>query len=647
LNLFWLLSFYPCKEEQPVKSSKRNHMRKVIDIFPPQNYFLGKAEGKNHRLKLIKKIIFLCFVICLNWVGFSTVFNTFAAFSDYEKSWQSISLGTLDFSILPGQDFSPPITPLQESFKTIDLKSNGNLDFQYQVEVKDAVDSLCYSLTLEDDLTNIPQPLTSFISATTIFPNKPSWQFKASLLDGNLNLQNQTCAFKFVFSGQLADANGFSDVEEIGNRILAGQWGEELLINKVYYDVDDNHGKESKNEWIEIYNPTDKDISFKDWQICNKEDCKSIHSDVSIPALGFALLSHDGSTWSLYWEVPDGVLKINLGGLINDGWLDNEADSLILKNPEDVIVDQMNWGIPNPEWPNYNSDLWNPGCQDVPEGHMLARVPTGLDNDLPSDFKDLQLPAVEILVPNGGEIWWVGRTYPIQWLATNFNGPDVDLTIDIWYSRDSGRTWANIVKDTENDGAYNWRVPLIIDGYLTPSENARIKVVAKGPENFMIANDDVSDEDFCPPIDFEFLTLEELSIVMNFGELKQAFGGSLIEMSFQQFLEPTPSLENNPGSDNNAVDSTIPSQEPVSTPASADSAFVAEATSAKEAASEGKPEPTPETTPESTPTPEPTSSLEPTVESTPTPTPEPTPEATSEPTPEITPEQTLEPTILE
>lgn len=41
--------------------------------------------------------------------------------------------------------------------------------------------------------------------------------------------------------------------------------------------------------------------------------------------------------------------------------------------------------------------------------------------------------------------------------------------------------------------------------------------MAIGPENFMVQASDVSDKDFCPPIDFSMLTPEELEQVRALG----------------------------------------------------------------------------------------------------------------------------------
>jgi len=289
------------------------------------------------------------------------------------------------------------------------------------------------------------------------------------------------------------------------------------LINKVYYKVDEAHGREGKNEWIELYNPTEMDIELKDWTLCDSDDCGTINPKVSIPAKGYALISHDNSTWK-YWDVPEDVPTIHqLGG--NFFEMNATAEMLILKHPDGDIVDQMNWGEVDSTWANFNSDLWLPGVVVGADDYMLGRVPSGYDTDTPGDWRALGLPEVEVTYPNGGEKWYVGMTYGLLWTATNPNGDDSALAIDIFYSSDSGKTWGQIVADTENDGAYDWRVPLFLEDftYYVPSAKARIKVVAKGEENFMIRTWDMSDEDFCPPIDYELLTQEEIDFINSQG----------------------------------------------------------------------------------------------------------------------------------
>ncbi len=465
------------------------------------------------------KIISLLIIIGLYWVGLSAIGRTFAYFNDTETSSENTySAGTLDFSWHSLVDFSPEVTPTASTSRSISLTNEGSLGFQYAGRTTNTSGTLCDFLNLEAKLDGIivyTGSLTSFnYNAGEFSTSTDEWQFKVNLSSDDPSLQNQTCNFDFVFDGTQIGGAGFSDQEIISNTITSGIW-QKVVINKVYYDVDAAHGESGRNEWkyewIELYNPLDHSINLKNWEICDNIDCEIIHQNVSIPALGFVLLAHDNSVWEHYWEVPDSVPTVNLGNAPTHLALSNTADMLILKNDSGINIDQMNWGTPTSTWQNYNENVWDPGVTDAPEGHILARVSNGTDTDTRADWHDLELPQVTVLRPNGGEVLYIGRTYDIKWSARNSNGTDTALTIDIWYSRDSGNSWAKITSTstTENDGVYEWRIPLFINGYYTPSRNGRIKVMAFGPENFMVQAWDMSDSDFCPPIDYSLLSDEE------------------------------------------------------------------------------------------------------------------------------------------
>lgn len=119
---------------------------------------------------------------------------------------------------------------------------------------------------------------------------------------------------------------------------------------------------------------------------------------------------------------------------------------------------------------------------------------------------------IQVSYPNGGEVWWVGRTHEIGWETNNPIGYDEDLKIDIYYSNDSGQSWGLIKTGAPNLGQYFWRVSLMLENntYWVASAKARIKLVARY-SNGEICGVDTSDADYCPPIEYDLLTLEELA----------------------------------------------------------------------------------------------------------------------------------------
>lgn len=464
--------------------------------------------------KSLIKITSLLLIIGLNWTGLSAITSTVAYFNDTEDSQSNaIITATLDFHLESASDFSPEVTPTQTTSRTINLVNDGSLGFRYQVRAEqfsgdlDLCNALELIANLNGDGEEYNGDLTAFSYDPGEFTDPESWQFTASLPSDAPSLENKTCSFKFIFEAiQLGECVGFNDVEEIDNNISTGSWTikEELKINKVFYNVDSKHGTEPANEWIELYNNTDEAIDIRNWTIedNNSSDVLTT-SSLIIPAHGYAVVTGSATTWN-YWIIPSGVAKIVLAdGTIGDG-LSNDTDMLALRNSYGVIVDQMNWGIPNPAWPNYNANLWNPGCLDGAQGSMLARVPDGFDTNSPSDFQFLYPP--QVTVSYYGGTWYCGTSHAIYWSAYNLNGPDSDLKIDIFYITDNDGSWTisggdnvyQLANYIANSGYYNFYINPCL-GYCYYGF-VWIKVVAYGPENFMVQSSVIGQMVFEPPL---------------------------------------------------------------------------------------------------------------------------------------------------
>ncbi len=92
--------------------------------------------------------------------------------------------------------------------------------------------------------------------------------------------------------------------------------------------------------------------------------------------------------------------------------------------------------------------------------------------------------ALEILDPDGGEVWYVGENKDILWRSVGFTG-----NVKLENSTNSGTAWTTIIASTPNDGTHTWTIPN------TPSANNRVRVsdAADG------APKDRSDADFSIP----------------------------------------------------------------------------------------------------------------------------------------------------
>jgi hypothetical protein len=68
----------------------------------------------------------------------------------------------------------------------------------------------------------------------------------------------------------------------------------------------------------------------------------------------------------------------------------------------------------------------------------------------------------------------------ITWNAINSNG-----TVEIWYSADGGNSWKTIIKNTANNGSYNWETTLFDDGAF-----AKILILLKNEAGFIYSIDE-------------------------------------------------------------------------------------------------------------------------------------------------------------
>lgn len=125
------------------------------------------------------------------------------------------------------------------------------------------------------------------------------------------------------------------------------------------------------------------------------------------------------------------------------------------------------WTIPNTPSNSCRIKITNtadPNCFDISDSNFTI-LSTGL----------------QLVCPNGGEIYVVGDLCPIHWgwLGT-IN------SVKLEYSTDGGTTWHTIINSTTNDGDYVWTIPNI------PSNQCRIKITNLSDPNCW----DMSSADF-------------------------------------------------------------------------------------------------------------------------------------------------------
>ena len=453
------------------------------------------------------KLLVLMLAIGLNGVALSRVGYTLGYYNDVESSTENtLEAGSVDFSLgISGWQATTTAVSMPPGdivTKEVTIFPQDSNPFQYFATStnftgdSDFCTGLNVVATLEDtEMYN--GPVTGLLTATTTVLD--SWEF--TYTTGVNDFQNKICDFDIDYNAWQERHNyptfedgGFSDTEKVSNHLAS--WG--FRINKVYYDVKSpERGVEGLNEWVEIYNQTNTALDISGWQICDNNSCDTLPSTPLIPALKYAVIVATSTTVSnllpSYWYLPSEVTEIDIGEEIGGG-LANGGDRLILKRPDGVVVDEMNW--------QDDTGVWNPGAVDVAEGNVLARVPSGYDTDSPSDWQELVPPSVDLIYPDegGSYTWYWTYSYTILWDADNNNGDDSDLDISIFFVKDvnhdsvisMGDTTHTIVESTDNDGSFTWTVPSGFLGYIW------IHLVAIGPENPMLNSGTISGRIYDP-----------------------------------------------------------------------------------------------------------------------------------------------------
>jgi hypothetical protein len=151
-----------------------------------------------------------------------------------------------------------------------------------------------------------------------------------------------------------------------------------LLLNEV------SHRGEN---WVEIYNPSYAPVDLEGYRIANSMSRDRL--DGRVPGYGYLVVT--ASERQFRHAFPEATVDVHevSDGDLGSG-LNPERDMLILVDPSGAVVDLVNWGNPDPSWPNFTSLLWFPGVltQDL----YLARMPNGKDSDQPTDFTGMFEP---------------------------------------------------------------------------------------------------------------------------------------------------------------------------------------------------------------------------------------------------------------
>ena len=152
-------------------------------------------------------------------------------------------------------------------------------------------------------------------------------------------------------------------------------------------------------------------------------------------------------------------------------------------------------------WSNIASSVPNTGLYQWPipiitSSTCLIRIQSSIDSTIfdisDSVFAIGAYNEINIVLPNGGEIFNPGTTTTIEWHASLYNLSND--SVDIYFSSDSAITWTNISINEDNDSNYQWTIPSII------STNCLIKIQSSADSSiFDISNQVFTINTFVPP----------------------------------------------------------------------------------------------------------------------------------------------------
>jgi len=276
---------------------------------------------------------------------------------------------------------------------------------------------------------------------------EPGYNFYQYNISSNnwIMLKSISCPIGFYVGNRLGYANnsiyywqGSPTTEKWicgGDAFYMYTWSNEtepsdhVVINEIEQNPS---GTDAGNEWIELYNPTTNDVNLNGWKVSTMHGVTvTVTLYGTIPAKGYFCYTHTKQ------------------------WLDNEHESIILRDPLWNEIDRT----------LYLSDINN-------NYRSWQRDPNGIDTNSDADWKFLPStkgygsggempPGPIVLKPNGEEEIPGGSVYDITW---NVNAGTYGLTaypIHVSYSEDDGATWNSIASNEPNDGRYSWNMPNI------------------------------------------------------------------------------------------------------------------------------------------------------------------------------------------
>ncbi|TET45458.1 hypothetical protein E3J62_07530 [candidate division TA06 bacterium] len=262
--------------------------------------------------------------------------------------------------------------------------------------------------------------------------------------------------------------------------------------------------------WILLSRGEPNDSSY-DWTVFGPPSDSCLMRIIAYDYGGSAAADTSDSLFQTFDSTFPSVLLLypNGGEVMEAGGV----DTIRWTASDNYVVDSINiyyssngggsWDIVSTGEPNDSSYEWS--IPSVVSDSCLVRVlavdgveNTSLDeSDSLFSIADSTNPSIQVISPNGGEVWGVGDEDTIRWVASDVFGVD---SVNIYYSTNNGGSWFVVSRDEPNDSSYVWTIPDM------PSDSCLVRIRAYDPNNHM--GTDVSDDMFA----IRYVGVEETTV---------------------------------------------------------------------------------------------------------------------------------------
>lgn len=249
---------------------------------------------------------------------------------------------------------------------------------------------------------------------------------------------------------------------------VVGCLGGEIIISEVAWA---GSAASSTDEWIELQNVGDTEVDLAGWTLAFGDVLIPL-GEVNADTLDVRNTTLASGAFLILERTFDDTISDIEADIIYKGTLVNGGVVIELRDPSEAIVDTVL--LVESGWPAGTARDSDPACctmERTSDGNWVSNnciIRNGLDcdgnplNGTPGQANSADVlaqwaPAVALtsLLEAGGIL---SGSVMVTWEASDPNGPDSALSIDILISDDEGETWSVLIENLANVGSFSWDV---------------------------------------------------------------------------------------------------------------------------------------------------------------------------------------------